>query len=48
MLVRNEIIRLNILSIINVVLTCYSNALTSGSPVANPKSGPDYSEFITK
>jgi hypothetical protein len=24
------------------------NVLTSGSPVANPKSGPDYSLFITK
>jgi hypothetical protein len=23
-----------------------SNILTSGSPVANPKSGPDYSAFI--
>jgi hypothetical protein len=26
----------------------YSNILTSESPVANPKSGPDYSVFITK
>jgi hypothetical protein len=25
-----------------------SNVLTSGSPVANPKSGPDYSVFIIK
>jgi hypothetical protein len=25
-----------------------SNALTSGSPVADPKFGPDYSVFITK
>jgi hypothetical protein len=24
------------------------NALTSGSPVTNPKSGPDYSVFMTK
>jgi hypothetical protein len=38
---------LKVLSVIDVVLTCYSNVLTSGSPVANPKSGTDYSVFGT-
>jgi hypothetical protein len=33
------------LPIINVVLIYYSNILTSGSPVANPKYGPDYQSF---
>jgi hypothetical protein len=27
-------------------MACQSNALTLGSLVANPKSGPDYSVFI--
>jgi hypothetical protein len=37
---------LNILSIINVVLTCQSSVLTFGSLVTNPKSGHDYHEII--
>jgi hypothetical protein len=37
-----------VLSIINVFLTSEPNFLTSGSPVANPRSGRDYSVFISK
>jgi hypothetical protein len=37
-----------ILGIGNVAVTCYPNVLTSWSPVANCKAGPDYSVFIMK
>jgi hypothetical protein len=42
-----EKLYLNILSIINVVLTCESNVLMSGSPVINSEFGTDYSAFVT-
>jgi hypothetical protein len=45
---QSKIVILNIVLVTNVVLTCYSNVLTSGSPEANPESDPNYSLVITK